>query len=103
MDILGFRTYIWGGQKLPSEQVIQAVEEEYMTGDEYADFTADPTAFWMEKHLPRAFSELAPMAMMPDWPRVSEIVDVGGAFLPFGLPPVQEMLKKMMEAATEAL
>ena len=100
---LGFKTYIWGGQKLPDKLVIQAVEGEYMTGDEYDDFTADPTAFWMNKYLPRAFGELAPLAMLPDFPRVSESVDMIGAFLPFGLPPFQEMLKKMMEAGNESL
>lgn len=103
MDTLGLQTYIWAGQQLPDEQVIQAVEKEYMTGDEYADFIADPTAFWLKKYLPRMFSALGPMAMMTDFPRVSEIVDVASLTMPFGLPPVQEMLKKLMDAGTETL
>ncbi len=103
MDLLDFRTYIWGGQKLPDSQVIQAVEGEYMTADEYSDFIADPSGFWMKKYLPRMFGALGPMAMMPDWPRISEIVDVGGMVLPFGLPPVQEMLKTLMQAGEETL
>ena len=69
MDTLGLQTYIWAGQQLPDEQVIQAVEKEYMTGDEYADFIADPTAFWLKKYLPRMFGALGPMAMMTDCPR----------------------------------
>lgn len=103
MDTLGLQTYIWAGQQLPDEQVIQAVEKEYMTGDEYADFIADPTAFWLKKYLPRMFSALGPMAMLTDFPRVSEIVDVASLAMPFGLPPVQEMLKKLMDAGTETL
>ncbi|HEX9117842.1 MAG TPA: uroporphyrinogen decarboxylase family protein, partial [Anaerolineae bacterium] len=103
LDILDLQTYIWAGQKLPESQVIQAVEAEYMTADEYLDFAADPTAFWTKQYLPRAFGALGPMAMMPDWPRVSEIVDVAGMVIPFGLPPVQEMLKKLMAAGEAAL
>lgn len=103
MDLLDFRTYIWAGQNLPDAQTIQAVEKEYMTGDEYADFTADPSAFFMKKYFPRAFGALEPMAMLTDFPRVTEIVDVISLALPFGLPPVQEMLKKLMDAGTEAL
>lgn len=102
-DILDFKTYIWAGQKLPDHLVIQAWEEEYMRPDEYKDFIADPSGFWMKSYLPRMFGALGPMSMMPDWPRISEIVDVGGALLPYGLPPVQEMLKKMMSAGEEAL
>lgn len=103
MDTLDFRTYIWGGQKLPAAQTIQAVEGEYMTGDEYVEFAEDPTAFFLKKYLPRAYGELGPLAMLTDFPRVTEIVDVIGLTLPFGLPPVQAMLKKLMAAGEEAL
>lgn len=103
MDMLDYRTYIWAGQKLPDTQTIQAVEDEYMTGDEYEDFIADPTAFFMKKYLPRAFGALGPLALMTDFPRVTEIIDVASLAIPFGLPSVQEMLKKLMDAGTEAL
>ncbi len=103
MDLLDFKTYIWSGQKLPDNLVIQAVEGEYMTGDEYTDFAADPTAFWMKRYLPRAFGALGGLAMLPDFPRISEIVDVLGLVIPFGLPPVQEALKKLMEAGSAAM
>ncbi len=103
MDLLDFKTYIWAGQKLPDNLVIQAVEGEYMTGSEYSDFAADPTAFWMKKYLPRAFGALGGLSMLPDFPRISEIVDVLGLVIPFGLPPVQEALKKLMEAGTAAM
>lgn len=102
-DILDFKTYIWGGQKLSDDMVIQAVEGEYMMGDEYEDFIADPTAFWMKTYLPRALGALGPMAMLPDFPRISENVDVIDLVLPFGLPPVQEMLHKLMQAGEETL
>ena len=102
-DILDFKTYIWGGQKLPDNLAIQAVEGEYMRADEYKGFAADPTAFWLKQYLPRAYGALAPMAMLPDFPRISESVDTIDLLVPFGLPPFQEMLHKMMEAGNELM
>ncbi len=74
-----------------------------MTGDEYQDFITDPTDFWMKKYLPRAYGALAPLAMLPDFPRISESVDTIDLLLPFGMPPFQEMLHKMMEAGNELM
>jgi hypothetical protein len=102
-DILDFQTYIWGGQKLPDNLAIQAVEGEYMKADEYKSFIADPTAFWLKQYLPRAYGALGPMAMLPDFPRISESVDTIDLLIPFGLPPFQEMLHKMMEAGNELM
>jgi hypothetical protein len=103
MDMLGYKTYIWGGQKLPDSTVIQAVEGEYMTGDEYEDFIADPTDFWLKTYLPRVLGELDPMSMLPDFPRISEIVDIIDLVLPFGTQPFQAMLKKLIEAGDELM
>jgi hypothetical protein len=82
---------------------IQAVEGEYMSGDEYQDFIADPTAFWLKQYLPRAYGALAPLAMLPDFPRITESIDTIDLLVPFGLPPFQEMLHKMMEAGNELM
>ncbi len=102
-DMLDFKLYVWGGQKLPENLVIQAVEGEYMKPEEYKDFIADPTAFWLKQYLPRAYSALAPLAMLPDFPRISESVDTIDLLLPFAMPPFQEMLHKMMAAAGELM
>ena len=103
MDMLDYQTYIWGGQKLPDEMVIQAVEGEYMRPDEYREFAADPTNFWLKKYLPRVMPKLAPLAMLTEFPRVSENVDIIDMMVPFGLPPFQEMLKTLMEAGNELM
>ena len=102
-DILDFQLYVWGGQKLPENLVIQAVEGEYMKPEEYKDFIADPTAFWLKQYLPRAYPALAPLAMLPDFPRISESVDTIDMLLPFAMPPFQEMLQKLTEAAGELM
>ncbi len=98
MDMLDYQSYIWGGQKLPDDLTIQAVEGEYMLGDEYKEFAADPTNFWMKKYLPRVMPALAPLAMLTELPRVSENVDIIDLVLPFGTPPFQAMLNTLMEA-----
>jgi len=103
MDMLYYQTYIWGGQKLPDELTIQAVEGEYMRADEYRDFAADPTDFWLKKYLPRVMPTLAPMAMLTELPRVSENVDIIDLIVPFGTPPFQAMLKTLMEAGNELM
>lgn len=102
-EMLDFKLYAWGGQKLPESQTIQMVEGEYMTADEYAEFTADPTAFWLKKYLPRAYGALGPMGMLPDFPRISESVDTIDLLVPFGIPEFQEMLRTMMEAGDELM
>jgi hypothetical protein len=103
MDRLDYKSYIWGGQKLPDELTIQAVEGEYMSADEYKEFAADPTNFWMKKYLPRVMPTLAPLAMLTEFPRVSENVDIIDLLVPFGLPPFQAMLKTLMEAGDELM
>jgi len=103
MDMLGYKSYIWGGQKLPDNLTIQAVEGEYMSADEYLEFAADPTNFWMKKYLPRVMPTLAPLAMLTELPRVSENIDIIDLMLPFGLPPFQAMLKTLMEAGDELM
>jgi hypothetical protein len=102
-DILDFRLYLWGGQKLPESMVIQAVEGEYMSAEEYKEFAADPTAFWLKKYLPRVYGSLGPLGMLPDFPRISESVDTIDLLAPFGLQPFQEMLGKMMAAGNEMM
>jgi hypothetical protein len=97
------QNYVWGGQKLPDHLTIQAVEGEYMMGDEYAEFTADPTNFWIKKYLPRAMPTLEPLSMLTELPRVSENVDIIDLIVPFGLPPFREMLKTLMEAGNELM
>ena len=98
MDLLGFATYQWAGQKLPPEQTIQTVEGEYMMASEYKEFVADPSGFFIHKYLPRMFTELGGFAMLPNFPQICESVDVTSLAFPFAMPPVREAFKKLLEA-----
>jgi len=102
-DTLGLQTYIWAGRQLPSTSTIQCVEGEYMTADEYDDFIMDPSGFWLQKYIPRIFTALEPFKNLPDLPRLTEIVDVGGAAVPFGMPPVREAMQALLDAGEAAM
>jgi hypothetical protein len=98
MDMLGLETYVWGGQKLPDDLTFQMVEGEYMTADEYSEFIADPSGFFLRKYIPRMFSNLGGLAMLPNFPQITEVVDAVTLAMPFGMPPLQEALDTLMEA-----
>lgn len=66
--MLGLETYIWGGQKLPDNLTVQMVEDDYMKGDEYREFIADPSGFFLRKYFPRMFSNLSGLAKLPNLP-----------------------------------
>ena len=102
-DTLGVSTYRWGGRELPDDQTIQMVEGEYMTADEYPEFLADPTAFFLHKYLPRMFSELGGLAMLPNFPQIVESLDIMTIAMPFAMPPVVDALNKLMEAGQQVM
>jgi uroporphyrinogen-III decarboxylase len=99
MDLLGFATYRWAGNGgLPESQTIQMVEGEYMTADEYREFADDPSGFFIHKYLPRMFSELGGLSMLPTFPLLTESLDVTNLAFPFAMPPVRDAVKKLLEA-----
>jgi len=102
-EILDYKLYTWAGHGLPDNHYFQTVEKEYMKEDEYPLFIGDPSGFWLKQYLPRVFGSLAPLSKMFDLPLLTEIVQVGWASFPFGMPDVQDMLKKLMEAGNEAM
>jgi len=102
-EILDYKLYTWAGHGLPDNQYFQTVEREYMKEDEYPLFIGDPSGFWLKHYLPRVFGALAPLSKMFELPLLTEIVQVCWASFPFGMPDVQDMLKKLMEAGNEAM
>ncbi len=104
-DILDYKLYAWPGHGVPKEASYQAKEAEYMKADEYDDLIADPTNYFMTGWLPRVMGALDGLKMLTPFTNMTEMYGgfTGAAFVPFGLPPVQEALKAMMEAGNEAL
>lgn len=102
-EMLDYKVYAWAGHGLPDRHYFQTIDREYMKEDEYPLLIEDPSGFWLKHYLPRVFGGLAPLKKMFTLPLMTEIVHVGPMALPFGMPDVQEMLKRLMEAGNETM
>ena len=102
-DILDYKLYAWPGHGVAPEHSYQAIEGEYMKPEEYDLFLMDPSFYFSNFYLPRAFGALGGFNMLPMQTGILEIYGVAYNFIPYGLPPVQETYKKLFEAGAEAL
>jgi len=102
-EMMDYKLYAWPGHGVAKEHCYQMLEGEYMKPEEYDLLITDPTRFFMSTYLPRVFGVLDGFHMMPNFTGIQEIYGVAGDFIPFGLPPVVEMFKKLAEAGEEAL
>jgi len=62
---LGDRMTKWPGYGLGPNGSFQFNEQEFMKAEDYDDFLEDPTDWAIRVYLPRAFSELGGLAMLP--------------------------------------
>jgi hypothetical protein len=62
---LGDRMTKWPGWSLPDESSYQFDEHEFMKADDYDAFLRDPSDWGIRTYLPRAFSELEGLALLP--------------------------------------
>ena len=102
-DALDYKLYDWPGHGVDEDSGYQYNEAEYMKADEYDKLIADPSNYWQRFYLPRVIGAMEPWATLDPFTDLVEGPMVGPFFIPFGTPPVQDMLKKMMEAGNAAL
>lgn len=102
-EMMDYKLYAWPGHGVAKEHCYQMLDGEYMKPEEYDLLISDPTRFFISTYLPRVFGVLDGFHMMPNFTGIQEIYGVAGDFIPFGLPPVVEMFKKLAEAGEEAL
>ena len=104
-ETLDYQLYSWPGHGVPKNASYQAREGEYMKADEYDALIADPTNFFLTTWLPRIMFSLKGLSSLTPFTNMTEMYGgfTAAAFVPFGTPPVQEALKKMMKAGEEAL
>ncbi len=101
LELLDYKIYAWPGHGIAEDGTgWQYIEGEYMTADEYDDLIRDPSDFWMRTYLPRVFGVLEPMRMLQPFTNITENVHVM-QFMPLAMPPVQEMLQKLLDAGKE--
>ena len=102
-DALDYGLYDWPGHGVGEDSGYQYNEAEYMKADEYDKLIADPSNYWQRFYLPRVIGAMQPWTTLDPFTDLVEGPMVGPFFIPFGTPPVQDMLKKMMEAGNAAL
>jgi uroporphyrinogen-III decarboxylase len=104
-DILDYKLYAWPGHGVAPEHSYQAIEGEYMKADEYDALIEDPTYYFISTYFPRIFGALDAFKMISPLTNILEMYGgfTGAALVPYGLPPVQEAFKALMDAGSEAL
>jgi hypothetical protein len=102
LELLDYRMYDWPGHGTGDDSGYQFNEAEYMDADEYGLLTADPSAFWQIRHLPRMFGALEPMRGLPPLTDLGEIPSVAPFFMKLASPEVQAMLTAMLAAGDAA-
>jgi hypothetical protein len=103
-EILDYKLLRWPGHGLPKDATgYQYVEGEYMKPEDYPALIEDPSDFWLRIYMPRVFGALGPLQMLSPFTNQWEPVTVGPSVIPFGIPPVQEALKALMNAGNEAM
>ena len=102
LEILDYKLYRWPGHGVPPTKPYQCVEDEYMRSDEYETLIHDPSDFFLRTYLPRVIGALAPWRMLGSFADITELPSVSPSMIPFGLPPMQESLQKLLEAGRAA-
>ncbi|MCJ7796033.1 MAG: hypothetical protein MUQ56_04600 [Thermoleophilia bacterium] len=103
-EILGEKQIKWPGHGVGPDQPFQFVEGEYMTADEYDQFLADPSDFIVRTYLPRIFTALEGLRMLPSL-RSGASGYLGLPILSriLATPPLIETLDALSKAARESL
>ena len=63
----------------------------------------DPSGFFRSVYLPRIFGALEPFKQLSPLTNILELPFTGGNILPYGLPDVQDAIRALLEAGSEAL
>jgi hypothetical protein len=101
LDLLDYKLYAWPGHGIARDgSTWQFKEGEYMKAEEYDDLIRDPSDFWIRTYMPRAFGVFEPMKLFQPFTNITENVHLM-QFMPLAMPPVQEMLQKLLDTGKE--
>ena len=98
-DRLEYKLYRLPGHQLAPNQCFQFVEGEYMTPDDYDALIANPEGFLWRSYMPRVMGAMGGMSLLPGSLGTLELPFVPFMMVNFGIPPMVEGLKALMEAA----
>ena len=90
----------WPGYGLDPNGSFQFIEHEFMKAEDYDKFLADPSDWAIRTYMPRAFSELAGLAMLPPLGMsLFGYYNIINNFATFTLPPVVKAFEAISKAA----
>lgn len=102
-DKLDYKVYQWPGRGIAETQPFQCLEVEYMKGDEYDAYCADPEGYYMRTYMPRAFGALNGWAALPSVFATMELPMLPAFMIPAGLPHVIKSFEAFIDAAKAAM
>ncbi|MBN2243205.1 MAG: uroporphyrinogen decarboxylase [Acidobacteria bacterium] len=103
LEILDYKLYHWPGHGVPENTSYQCAEAEYMKPDEYRTYLNDPSDYFIRTYMPRVFGALEPWKELPPFTDLLELPFIPYGMLHFGLPHIQESLKKLMQVGEISL
>lgn len=101
MEKLGFKQLQWPGHGVGDHQPYQYLDREYMKPEEFDEFIADPTGFYLAKYLPRVASAFEGFENLPLLPGLHYTRIVTG-MRGFAHPAVRKAMAQVMEAGEES-
>jgi uroporphyrinogen-III decarboxylase len=105
MKALDYKLYQWPGSGgIPEDSIYRYFEHDWLVeAKEYDDLALDPTDWWQRQYIPRFCGALSGFTKLPNATEFMELPNLTSYLAPFGLPEVQESLKKLMEIGTMTL
>jgi len=100
MEKLGFKQLQWPGHGVGEHQPYQYLDREYMKPEEFDEFIADPTGFYLAKYLPRVASAFEGFEALPLFPGLHYTRIVTGV-RGFANPAFRRAMAQVMEAGEE--
>jgi len=102
LDLIGYLPMEWPGSRVGEDDPFQYLDREIMRADEYREFIADPSYFWLTRMIPRTAQHLAAFA---GFPNPLGLVYTGMALniAPFGTPEMKRAMDILHEAGQRAL
>ena len=97
LEKLDYHPLEWpGGGAAADDVCFQYIDKELMVPDEYDEYLFDPTAFYLQKYLPRIATGFEGLKHFPNFPTLSEW-NIIYNLRAFANPELQESFKTLME------
>jgi len=98
--MLGEKMTKWPGYGLDENQSFQFHEHEFMKAEDYDAFLEDPGDWCIRKYLPRAYSELQGLGMLPRFGMAGlGYFGMSGNIAALAAPPVRKALEVLLNTA----